>query len=169
MKSRLAGIGLFISFLFVGFLSMPVESIATQNAKDSTIVGLGMALPNVPDVSKDKKFHVYEIDKDGVTYVQINNLDRAVVAAVAMTSSGYFTLPIGYLASAKVILPNAKQYGVVQPYDVAAPLAAGDGQCPCSGHVVYTGLNGTIVVVTDRNGNVIQVVVLPPAAATVDP
>ena len=164
MKSRFARKGIFVSALLLAFSSLPMAAMAAQSTKDNTIVGLGMALPNVPDVSQSKNFHVYEMHQNGITYVQVNDLSGKVVTAVAMTNGGYFPIPIGYLASTKVTLPNGLQYGIVRSDSVVTPMAEGDGQCPCGGQIVYSGPRGTIVVVTDKNGNVIQVVVLQPVA-----
>lgn len=148
--------------VFFAVVSLPFALIA-QAAPESVIQGLGMRMPNAPDVSLNRNFHVYEMEKDGVAYVQINNRNNDIVTAIAMTGDGFSQLPIGYLAANKVLLPRSQQ-SISQQYGVVAPQAQamGDGQCPCSGQVVYSGPNGTIIVVSDKNGNVIQVVVLQP-------
>jgi hypothetical protein len=153
-----AALALFCSILMLSSISV---ARAEQLAPESIIHGLGMVMPPSPDVSLNRNFHVYKMQKDGVTYIQINSRNGAVVTALALTGDGYSQLPLGYLASSKILLPTSNQ-----SYGPVAPKALADGQCPCGAQVVYRGREGTIIVVTDSKGNVIQVVVLPARSAT---
>jgi hypothetical protein len=133
-----------------------VPALHAQDASSpERIQGLGEAHPRAPDVSLSPRFHVYVFPKDGIDYIQINGLDGKVLAAVAAANGRFYTLPIGTLPASRILLPGASAATI-------GPVAEGDGQCPCGGQVVYSGPNGTIVVVTDRNGNIIQVITLTP-------
>ena len=57
--------------------------------------GLGQSWPNAPDVSSSAHYHVYRFERDGITYVQINDLQGRVRAAVANAKQVAFALPIG--------------------------------------------------------------------------
>jgi hypothetical protein len=73
-------------------LSMTTVAIA-QQATPAT--GLGQAWPNAADISTNPHFHVYRFERDGIKYIQINDLQGNVRAAVASTSGATFALPVG--------------------------------------------------------------------------
>lgn len=56
---------------------------------------LGESRPAVPDVSRSANWHVYLFTKDGIKYVQINDLSDQVRAAFAAGNGSYLVLPIG--------------------------------------------------------------------------
>lgn len=147
-------------------LSGILLSGATSAANDTTgsvIPGLGSRLPNTPDISKSKNFHVYKITKDGVDFIQINSLNNDVLTAIAMGNGTFSTVPIGSLNASQVMLPsNLPQATGIRPLDAPVTPIAPAGQCPCSSNVVYSGSNGTVIVVVDSQNNVIQVITLPP-------
>lgn len=72
-------------------------SMATMvTAQDATpATGLGQSWPNATDVSTNAHYHVYRFERDGVTYIQVNDLQGQVRAAIATTQSGALTLPVG--------------------------------------------------------------------------
>lgn len=57
--------------------------------------GLGQAWPNATDVSVSPHYHVYVFVRDGIRYVQINDLNGTVRAAVAMADNVVLVLPVG--------------------------------------------------------------------------
>lgn len=70
--------------------------IATVAAQDSTpATGLGQAWPNTPDYSASPYWHVYVFKRDGIKYVQVNDIQGTVRAAVGTTGGIAFALPIG--------------------------------------------------------------------------
>ncbi|ATD67266.1 hypothetical protein CNR27_07285 [Luteimonas chenhongjianii] len=115
------------------------------------IRGLGEAVPAAPSISQSPNFRVYEFEKDGVRYVQINTLDDEVLTAVGITKSGAFVLPIGSLSREEVRVASR---------GAAATATRADGNCPCSAEVVFRDAHVTIVVVYGTGGQVIEVVVI---------
>lgn len=64
-----------------------------QTATPST--GLGQAWPNATDVSASPNWHVYVFVLNGVKYVQLNDLNGTVHAAVATANGTLMALPVG--------------------------------------------------------------------------
>lgn len=67
--------------------------VAAQDA--SPISGLGQSWPNVPDISANPHYHVYRFDRDGVEYIQVNDLQGKVRGAFGVTQGVMFALPMG--------------------------------------------------------------------------
>lgn len=159
MAAALASIGLSVPACAQNFqtqTSAEHGASYTPSNQNSLIRGLGQEFPATENVSMSQDFSVYKFKKDGVIYIQINRHDGTVLTAIAFADGKASTLPIGELATSQVATYSGN----------SAHTLDGDGrghQCPCSGHVVYSGPEGTIVVVTDEDGNVIQVITLPPA------
>jgi hypothetical protein len=149
MKPRLIFLTLVISFgsTITAFASTPQVLLSQQDV----IHGLGEHFPIAKDVSKSQNFHVYVFHKDGVSYVQINQLDGSVLTAIALAGSASFALPVGKLAASRVTVTN----GPAAAYAATTATAT----CPCSSETVYNGPEGTIIVVYGSDGTVIQVIV----------
>jgi hypothetical protein len=82
-KTALAGlVALFASS--VGF---------AQTATPAT--GLGQAWPNASDVSANPNWHVYVFVLNGVKYIQVNDLNGTVHAAVGVANGAATVLPMG--------------------------------------------------------------------------
>jgi hypothetical protein len=64
-----------------------------QTAAPST--GLGQSWPNAADVSASPQWHVYVFTLNGVEYVQINDLNGTVHAAVGTANGTTIVLPVG--------------------------------------------------------------------------
>lgn len=64
--------------------------------------GLGSSQPNRPDVSVSSQYHVYRWQKDGVTYVQVNDQGGNVQMAVASGGGEVLVLPIGAPSNVQV-------------------------------------------------------------------
>lgn len=122
-------------------------------SQQDVIHGLGEQFPAAKDVSRSQNFHVYVFKKDGISYVQINRLNGSVLTAVALAGSASFVLPVGELAASRVTVASGA--AVTNAVTTAATT------CPCSGQVVYSGPDGTVIVVYGSDGTVIQVIVLP--------
>lgn len=67
--------------------------------------GLGESAPTAPDLSADVAWQVYEFERDGVRYTQINDSTGAVRAAVGRIGETTWVLPIG-LDADRVLLPG---------------------------------------------------------------
>jgi hypothetical protein len=61
----------------------------------SVSAGLGQAWPNTADVSTSPHWHVYVFQLNGVKYVQVNDLNGTVHAAVGTASGATIILPMG--------------------------------------------------------------------------
>ncbi|HUB92177.1 MAG TPA: hypothetical protein VMA74_20805 [Dyella sp.] len=114
-------------------MSIP-SVVAAQDAAPGT--GLGQAWPNAPDVSASAHYHVYRFERDGVAYIQVNDLQGQVRAAVATTQNATFALPIGMDAQ-----------------HVAIAIATGPAS-PDLTQVVYQDSNLTITAVPQDDGSV---------------
>lgn len=64
-------------------------------ATDTPSSGLGQSWPNATDVSANPHWHVYVFDKDGIRYVQVNDLNGSVHGAIATAGGQVLVLPIG--------------------------------------------------------------------------
>lgn len=57
--------------------------------------GLGESLPNAPDLASDPAWQIYEFERDGVRYVQINDATGKVRAAAGRIGGTFWVMPIG--------------------------------------------------------------------------
>jgi hypothetical protein len=64
-----------------------------QTATPST--GLGQAWPNAADLSASPNWHVYVFVMNGVKYIQINDLNGTVHAALGVANGATAVLPMG--------------------------------------------------------------------------
>jgi hypothetical protein len=69
---------------------------ATAFAQTATpATGLGQAWPNAADQSSSPNWHVYVFVLNGVKYIQVNDLNGTVHAAVGAANGTSIVLPIG--------------------------------------------------------------------------
>lgn len=57
--------------------------------------GLGQTFPMAEDLAQDSPWAVYEFERDGISYVQVNDSLGAVRAAVGRIGTTMWVLPIG--------------------------------------------------------------------------
>ncbi|MCW0366601.1 hypothetical protein NB699_001584 [Xanthomonas sacchari] len=57
--------------------------------------GLGEALPKARNLALDPAWRIYEFQRDGVTYLQINDVAGTVRAAVGRVNDTLWVLPMG--------------------------------------------------------------------------
>lgn len=62
---------------------------------DAPATGLGQSWPNATDVSRDPHWHVYVFHLHGIDYIQINDLNGTVHAAVGIANGVAIVLPVG--------------------------------------------------------------------------
>lgn len=74
-------------------LAISVSTPALAFQPPST--GLGQAWPNNTDVSVSPHYHAYVFARDGVRYIQVNDLTGAVLGAVAVVDNQLLVLPVG--------------------------------------------------------------------------
>jgi hypothetical protein len=67
--------------------------------------GLGAAYPPSEDLASDPQWQVYEFERDGVRYVQINDASGKVRAAAGRIAGTFWVMPIGDDAD-RVSLPD---------------------------------------------------------------
>ena len=82
-------------------------------ARQFPATGLGQAWPNASDVSSSPRWHVYVFIKDGVRYIQVNDLNGKVRGAIATANGQFLVLPIGTDAEGVAAGPNGS---VVNPW-----------------------------------------------------
>ncbi|APO93685.1 hypothetical protein [Xanthomonas vesicatoria] len=58
-------------------------------------MGLGDSAPKVKNLAIDPSVAIYELNRDGVTYLQINDTTGAVRAVVARVDDALWVLPMG--------------------------------------------------------------------------
>lgn len=80
--------------LFAGFVAIGLTSTAfAQTSTPAT--GLGKAWPNAADLSANPNWHVYVFVLKGIKYIQVNDLNGTVHAAVATAAGTSIVLPMG--------------------------------------------------------------------------
>lgn len=62
---------------------------------DAPATGLGQSWPNATDISRNPHWHVYVFHLHGIDYVQINDLNGTVRAAVGTANGVAIVLPVG--------------------------------------------------------------------------
>jgi hypothetical protein len=68
---------------------------ASASAYQGASTGLGQAWPNATDVSASSHYHVYVFVRDGIRYIQVNDLNGTVHGAVAVADNQVLILPVG--------------------------------------------------------------------------
>ncbi len=146
-----------VSTLFAALLS------TSALAREAPATGLGQSWPNAADVSVSPHYHVYVFVRDGIRYIQVNDLNGTVRGAVAMADRVVLVLPVGvdapyvttqhalvpvthgetvYRDSATRITATPTNTGAVQ-FDVITPAADPATICTnpaaCTGQVVGNG------------------------------
>ncbi|NII72323.1 hypothetical protein FHW84_000889 [Dyella sp. SG562] len=87
------------------FAALAVSTSAM--ARQFPATGLGQSWPNATDVSSSPRWHVYVFIKDGVRYIQVNDLNGRVRGAFAAANGQFLVLPIGSDAETVSAGPNA--------------------------------------------------------------
>lgn len=90
-----------LSVLFALAL-VPLAAQAAPQSSGPQSSGLGQAWPNAPDVSASPHWHVYVFQRDGVRFVQVNDLNGRVMGAFATAGGQFLVLPMGAGASLSV-------------------------------------------------------------------
>ncbi|WP_102254132.1 hypothetical protein [Xanthomonas arboricola] len=72
------------------------------------MTGLGDSNPKAANLTMDPSLAIYELHRDGVTYLQINDVTGVVHAVVARVDNALWTLPMGKDVE-RVVLPAANR------------------------------------------------------------
>jgi hypothetical protein len=86
MSFTLRTLAVSLSFLTLG--------IGAAHAQSGTS-GLGQSWPNATDVSSNPNFHVYVFQRGNTKYIQVNDANGLVRAAVMITPTGRYGTPVG--------------------------------------------------------------------------
>ena len=94
--------------------------------------GLGESFPIIADVAPDPSWQVYEFERDGVRYVQVNDSIGRVRAAVGRIEDTLWVLPIGSDADRVAItgaaLPSGYSKLIYRSNDLEIVLVRSDNQ-----------------------------------------
>jgi hypothetical protein len=90
---------------FAGLIALCVTSIASAQTS-APATGLGQAWPNATDVSANPNWHVYVFVLNGIKYIQVNDLNGNVHAAVGTANGTSIVLPVG-VDSQNVATPSS--------------------------------------------------------------
>jgi hypothetical protein len=78
-----------------GLLAMTSGLSSAMAAGGLPSTGLGQSWPNATDVSASPRWHVYVFQRDGIRYIQVNDLNGKVRAAFAAAAGTFLGLPVG--------------------------------------------------------------------------
>lgn len=132
------------SFAYTALLAAVLAAggvFSSANAQTAAIdkapqTGLGQAWPDAPDVSTNPHWHAYVFMLHGIKYVQINDLNGTVHAAVAMVGNVAVALPIGI--DSRRIVERTQSAAIAQSLPGA--------------ETVYSDGTMTLVAVPQNNG-----------------
>lgn len=76
--------------------------------------GLGQEFPQAPDLAADAAWQVYEFERDGIRYVQVNDQSGVVRAAAGRIGETFWAMPIGSDADRVAVQGDAAPAGTPQ-------------------------------------------------------
>lgn len=76
-------------------------------AQTAPATGLGQSWPNALDQSADPNWHVYVFERDGMRYIQVNDRNGTVHAAIGRAGNTLFALPVRADAQYVEVAPAA--------------------------------------------------------------
>ncbi|MBV6808703.1 MULTISPECIES: hypothetical protein [Xanthomonas] len=113
------------------------------------ITGLGDSNPKSANLAIDPSLAIYELHRDGVTYLQINDVTGVVRAVVARVDNALWTLPMGKDVE-RVILPTANKISAGTRPDNPATL---DAIQRSQARLVYKTKNFTALMRREATGD----------------
>ena len=88
--------------------------------------GLGDALPPATDLAADPAWQVYQFERGGIRYIQINDQNLVPRAAVGQVGNVFWTLPIGKdvdrVSLPGDVVPNGQRKTIYRSADVEVVL-----------------------------------------------
>ncbi|WP_205391675.1 hypothetical protein [Xanthomonas hydrangeae] len=113
------------------------------------MTGLGDSTPKAANLAIDPSLAIYELHRDGVTYLQINDVTGVVRAVVARVDNALWTLPMGKDVE-RVVLPSANKISAsTRSNDPATPDAIQRDQA----RLVYKTKNFTVLARREATGD----------------
>jgi hypothetical protein len=101
MSNHLSHPAMFVFMLCIGALTVSADANAKCGCPDDgnwnpkASQGLGQSFPETVDLAADPAWHVYEFERDGVRYTQINDHSGVVRAAAGRIGGTFWVMPIG--------------------------------------------------------------------------
>lgn len=140
-------------------------ALATAFAQAGAPQDLGTAWPAATNISKHPGFDVYRWENNGMPIIQINRANGRVVTAGYLLNSSFRRMPIGEWAPRiKKSGSSETANGLVQTMgtelDENPEAGANAGQCPCKATLVYEDRDTRIVVITDKDDRVLEVITI---------
>jgi hypothetical protein len=86
--------------------SFACAQVSDGRDKPAAVTGLGETLPRTSNLSKDLEWQIYEFQRDGVRYLQINDNVSNTRAAIGQIGATAWVLPIGRDADRVVVQSN---------------------------------------------------------------
>ncbi|MCD0277464.1 hypothetical protein JWH04_00445 [Xanthomonas melonis] len=113
------------------------------------MTGLGDSNPKAANLAIDPSFAGYEFYRDGVTYLQINDVTGEVRAVVARVDNAFWTLPMGKDVE-RVVLPAANR---ISPSTGPDDPATRDAIQRDQGRLIYKTKNFTVLARRGATGD----------------
>ena len=127
------------------FAGLTFGAAGSLSATDSSATSLGQSWPNTTDVSRSPNWHVYVFRKNGISYVQINDLNGNVHGAIAMAGGTFLVLPMG--VDSQTIRVPGNSSSLVSSAVVRQPI-----QPAAAAQVVYSDATTTITATPLTSG-----------------
>lgn len=83
-----------------------------KNGSPKAPFGLGLPFPAAPDMAPNPAWQVYEFERDGIRYLQVNDRFGIVRVAVGHIDGTFWILPIGTDADRAAVAGDAVPAGV---------------------------------------------------------
>ncbi len=96
------------------FVSAQCGCAGDGHGAPKAATGLGQEFPQAPDLSADAAWQVYEFERDGIRYVQVNDRSGAVRAAAGRIGETFWAMPIGSDADRVAVQGDAAPMGTPQ-------------------------------------------------------
>ncbi len=83
-----------------------------KNGAPKAPFGLGLPFPDAPDMAPNPAWQVYEFERDGIRYLQVNDRFGIVRVAVGHIGGTFWVLPIGTDADRVAVAGDAVPAGI---------------------------------------------------------
>ncbi len=140
-RFAVASTALLLATMFTS--SLAYAQVSDGRDEKIAATGLGEAMPSATNLSNDPAWQVYEFERDGIRYLQINDGANAARAAIGQIGETAWVLPIGRDADRVSI--------------------GSEAQLPITGRTIYRDRN--IEVIHYRQTNQDRWIVRPAASA----
>lgn len=138
-----------IAGLFVSGTAMAQCCPSNGGIGAPVMTGLGDSNPKATNLAIDSSLAIYELHRDGVTYLQINDVTGVVRAVVARVDNALWTLPMGKDVE-RVVLPSASKISASTRSNDPATLTANQLN---QARLVYKTKNFTVLTRREAAGD----------------